>query len=331
MAPIPAQKVDISQTSSQPPQNQESGSGSAGSVPSPQDRAPLGANYYLTEGLEGVEAQHYHGTQSFMTAIKSQADQLRSGDAGQYAVFSQVTQHQFADLERFRDTNCKSLRFLYYEKEETLIVKIMAGPAHEVTCARFQFLLNTKVAAMGLGNELCDMRTTKYQGKGSGKQPDCAFQPRSPRPDITDWPTLVVECGVSQSLKSLRGDSHWWFTNSEGKVKTILLFSVLEKKRKIYIEQWEMRKEAKCIRTIDIVEADAAGGSLRLSFEHLFLRKPMKGETDIVFSTEDLEELGAYVWCCPGCRPLGRAPTGLPSQASGLSRASGVSGASLSS
>ena len=88
MAPIPAQKVDISQTSSQAPQNQESGSGSAGSVPSPRDRAPLGANYYLTEGLEGVEAQHYRDTQSFMTAIKSQADQLRSGNGGQYAVFS---------------------------------------------------------------------------------------------------------------------------------------------------------------------------------------------------------------------------------------------------
>ena len=72
----------------------------------------------------------------------------------QYAVFSQVTQHQFADLEWFRDTHRKSLRFLYYSKEETLIVKITLGPAHEVACAEFQFLLKTKVAAMGTGNEL---------------------------------------------------------------------------------------------------------------------------------------------------------------------------------
>jgi len=107
MAPIPVQKADISQTPQQSPQNQESGSGSAGSVPSPLDRAPLGANYYLTEGLEGVEAQHYRGTQSFMTAIDLQADQLRSGNAGQYAVFSQVTQAELANIERFRDTHCK--------------------------------------------------------------------------------------------------------------------------------------------------------------------------------------------------------------------------------
>ena len=86
----------------------------------------------------------------------------------------------------------------------------------------------------------------------------------------------------------------------------------------------------KCIRTIDIVSADAAGACLQLSFEKLFLRKPNKGETDIVFSTEDLEKLGAYVWRSPGChpprgasrppggasRPPGQAPTGLPSRAS---------------
>ena len=58
-----------------------------------------------------------------------------------------------------------------------------------------------------------------------------------------------------------------------------------------------MRKEAKCIRTIDIIEANATGDSLRLGFGHLFLRKPNKGEADIVFSTEDLEGLAAYVWC----------------------------------
>ena len=175
------------------------------------------------------------------------------------------------------------------------------------------------------------MRTTTYRGIGNRKQPDCAFQPRSPRPDLADWPTLVVECGVSQSLPDLRRDSNWWFTNSAAQVKTVLLFSLSEKKRKIHIEQWEMREEVKCIRTIDIVEADAAGASLQLSFEHLFLRKPSKGETDIVFSTEDLEELGDYVWSSPGCCPSEGAPTGLPSGPSGSSGSSGASCASLSS
>ena len=169
------------------------------------------------------------------------------------------------------------------------------------------------------------MRTTTYQGIDCGKEPDCAFRPLSFRPYETDWPTLVVECGVSQSLRDLRRDSSWWFTNSAAEVKNVLLFSVSEMKRKIPIEQWEMREEPRCIRAIDIVETDAAGASLQLSFENLFLRKPNKGEADIVFSTEDLERLAAHVWRSSSSRPPDEAPTGLPSRASGLSGASEAS------
>ncbi|PUU76159.1 hypothetical protein B9Z19DRAFT_991424, partial [Tuber borchii] len=231
-----------------------------------------------------------------MTAINLQAEQLPSGNAGQYAVFSKVTKHQFAKLDRFRDTHCKSLRFLYYENEETLIVKIMAGPAHEITCARFQGMMAFKLAEMGLYDELCDLRTTMYQGIACKKQPDCAFRPLSSRSHKTDWPTFVVECGVSQSIKGLRRDCIWWFENSAAQVKTVLLFAVSEKKKKIHIEQWEMCPEPKCIQTVDIVEADAAGASLQLSFQNLFLREPGKGEVDINFSTEELERFAAYVW-----------------------------------
>ncbi|PUU82671.1 hypothetical protein B9Z19DRAFT_1017037 [Tuber borchii] len=317
MAPIPVQKADISETPSQPPQRDDSGSGSAGNLPSPQDRAPLGVGRYLTEGLPGVEAQHYRGTQSFMTAINSQTDQLRSGNAGQYAVFSKVTQHQFEKLERFRDTHCKSLRFLYYENEETLIVKIMPGPAHEVACTQFELELVLKLVKMGLHYELINMRSTTYQGIGCKKEADCAFRPLSSRPHRTDWPTFIVECGVSESIKKLRRDCTWWFENSAAQVKTVLLFAVSEKTKKIHIEQWEMCTEPKCIRTIDIVEADAAGASLRLSFQNLFLREPGKDEVDIIFSTEDLERFAANVWRSTASRPPGGAPTGLTSRASG--------------
>ena len=303
MAPIPVQKVDISQTPSQPPRNQESGSDSGSSGLSPQNRTPLGANYYLTEGLEGIEVQRYCGTQSFMTAIEFQADQLHSGNGGQYAVFSQVTQDDFANIDRFRDTHCKSLRFVYYEKEETLIVKIMPGLAHEVTRGLFDTILAIKLAAMGLDQELGYMGSITYQGMGSRKEANSTFRPLLPRPYVTDWPTLVIECGVPESLKNLRRDSNWWFANSAAQVKTVLLFSVSEKERKINIEQWEMHTEAKCIGTIDIIETDAAGASLRLSFENLFLRKPSKGEMDIIFSTQDLEELAAHVWRCTISRP----------------------------
>ena len=195
----------------------------------------------------------------------------------------------------------------------------MPSPVHEVAIRRFESVLNLKIVGMGLFDELCYMGTTTYQGKGNRKQPDSAFQPQSLRPHITDWPTLVIECGVSQSLPDLTRDAHWWFENFRGKVQTVLLFSINRTKRKIHIQQWEMGEEEeanlqvtcldpdstgtrpKCIRTIDIVTADAAGASLQLSFEKLFLRKAEKGkgEEDIIFTTQDLERFAAHVWSAP--------------------------------
>jgi len=140
MAPEPVKVADIAQTLSQDTKQQQGYTGTAESAPSLPDRPPLavGANYHLTEGLEGVETQHYRGTELFMTAINLQKIQLHSGNAGQYAVFSHITPHQLAALDDFRTTHCKSLRFLYYEYEETLIVRIMPGIKPEFSCGGFE-------------------------------------------------------------------------------------------------------------------------------------------------------------------------------------------------
>jgi len=323
MAVVPIQKADIVQLeipSEDLLQRQDSGSGSAGSAPSPLDRAPPGAYYYLTEGLEGIEPQCYWSTRSFRTAINVQTDQLHSGNASQYAVFSHVTPHQLADINRFRNTYCKSLRLLYYEYEETLVVKIMPGAVHDIAVSQFEIILTLKLASIELLGELSYMRATTYKGTDCEKEPDSSFRPRSSRPYTTNWPTLVIECGVSESINRLRVDSNWWFANSEGQVKTVLLISISEKDRKILIEQWEMLPEVnlqvsrheldparirpECIRTIEIVEANAGGASLQLSFQNLFLREPVQGETDIVFTTQDLERFAAYVWLDSRSDPL---------------------------
>jgi len=328
MVAIPTQKGDISQTRSLHAEQQNSDSGSAGSVLGPPDRAPLGVHYYLTEGLEGVEPQHYKGIESFRTAINSQADQLCSGKAGQYAVFSRLTQAQFANIDRFCNTNYKSLRFLYYEKEETLIVKIMPGNVDTLACTGFELELYRKLTAMELQYELRNMRDTTYHGISNAKEADSSFKPLSFRPSATDWPTLAIEHGVSQSIKALRAAANWWFENSMGQVKIILLFSISDKKRKIHIEQWEMEATAnlqirhgyyepdglrpKCISTIEIVEGDAQSASLQLGFQNLFLREPGQDEVDMIFTPPDLERFAACVWPVLSKAQFTRYRLGLP-------------------
>jgi len=315
MAPEPVKTADSAQTPSQDTKQQHCYTGSAESAPNPLDRPPLvlGANYYLTEGLEGVETQHYHGTESFMTAINLQRTQLHSGNAGQYAVFSHITPHQLANLDNFRTTHCKSLRFHYYEFEETLIVRIMPGDAHELSCSGFEIALYQKLTQMALLHELLNTRGKTYKGVGCGGEADSSFTPLSTRPLSTDWPTLVVEHGVSQSLKCLRGDASWWLTSSTGQVKIVLLFCISEKNREIQIEQWQMsaspdeqitsgkqdpdQMRPERVKKIKISETDAGRAVLELSFEKLFLREPVsKREMNICFSTGDLERYAAYAW-----------------------------------
>ncbi|PWW72251.1 hypothetical protein C7212DRAFT_337561, partial [Tuber magnatum] len=82
---------------------------------------------------------------------------------------------------------------------------------------------------------------TTYPGAESEKEADSAIRPTAFRPLETDWPTVVSECGVSESLQRLRTDSNWWLANSAHDIKIVLLISVNKPQRKIHLEQWEDR------------------------------------------------------------------------------------------
>ena len=44
------------------------------------------------------------------------------------------------------------------------------------------------------------------------------------RPDQTrEWPFLVIEAGLSDSMPRLQADAAWWLANSGGQVKLVLL------------------------------------------------------------------------------------------------------------
>jgi len=47
--------------------------------------------------------------------------------------------------------------------------------------------------------------------------------------DYNQWPTLVVECGFSQTIGSLRGDTSWGLDSSGGKVKILLFINMISR------------------------------------------------------------------------------------------------------
>ena len=151
-----------------------------------------------------------------------------------------MTQDQLAAIERIRETRFKGHRFHYLNHEETLIIKIFAGPFQGLASKGFGALLDIKIARMGLFEDIGRMESTTYKGNGSQKEADCSWKPWKSRPLGTDWPTLIIECGVSKSSDRLAVDAHWWFENSGGQVKIVLLISFFKSGKEIRLQQWEL-------------------------------------------------------------------------------------------
>ena len=307
MSAVPGPQVDFSPTTTASLTQELSG--------------PLDMHYYLTEGLEGVEHQKYCGRASFTKAIELKIDESRlvNSKGGQYVVFSSVEKKHLAYINRIRDTNYKGLRFLYLDNEKTLIVKTMYRAFPGLLSARLLDILRMKIVAMGLGDELWNLGGVSYEGRDSSKEANCSFKPGHFRPNIHDWPSLVFECGVSESKRRLRAEASWWLQNSQGEVKIVLILIASEGDRKIKLEQWEMdtgpnpqatqdhpddsRTSLTRIQKVTIVaplgSRAVATAPFSLNFNKIFLRDPdpAKGEKDIVFSKEELEEKFAqHVW-----------------------------------
>ena len=145
------------------------------------------------------------------------------------------------------------------------------------------------------------------------KEGDSAFRPRSILPRETDWPTIVIESGWSETLTKLREDAHRWLENSRGDVKIVLLFSIGRRARTMIIEKWENRPvptnrprtrsnttqiptQIQAI-TIDSNSDRVNGAPLILEFRKIFLRQAVPPlEHDFTFTTQHLLAYATNFW-----------------------------------
>jgi len=65
-----------------------------------------------------------------------------------------VTPDQPAVIDRIRQPRSKGHRFLYFNREETLIAKLMAGPVLELVSQGFGGRLDGMIAGMGLFEDI---------------------------------------------------------------------------------------------------------------------------------------------------------------------------------
>jgi len=204
----------------------------------------LDMHYFLTEGLEGIDHHMYKDIRSFKTAVDTYYKALRSAKSDEhltpYLIFSPVTAKQLERIDHERNLHHKKLRILYLNKPQVLIVKMTISPFHDMVVWEFLMVIWEKIIAMGLTNDIITMGRTTYEGEESAKEADASLRPLRTRPDLYDWPTLVIECGGYETPRRLAADGRWWLHSSSGAVKVVLLLFISTKAKTIRIEQCEL-------------------------------------------------------------------------------------------
>ncbi|KAJ9364705.1 hypothetical protein DTO280E4_1485 [Paecilomyces variotii] len=121
------------------------------------------------------------------------------------------------------------------------------------------------------------------------------------------WPTLVIEIGNAQSLAKLREDVRWWFENSEGDVRIVLLMIVHQRSRTITLEKWQLAPPNTPPLTRASINAFRQAVpptmpplvrqiALMLPFHALLDSAPVPPQSDLVFTQAELVLMAQRTW-----------------------------------
>src|SRR5271155_2906119 len=242
-----------------------------------------------SEGLEDVPAWIFKSIKNMQEAINSYEKELEASEASPYMIFHLVTTGDLLKIERARENGKidRGVRLTHYVDWDILILKVPTAK-HEAAHGTFSDQLVVETALMGLRWELFRLNATTYKTPRMSKEGDSAFKPGSMRPLETDWPTIIIESGWSESLTKLREDARRWLENSRGEVKIVLLISIGRRARTMIIEKWENRPvpanrprtRSNTTQTPTQIQAitidsnsNTASAPLTLEFRKIFLRQ----------------------------------------------------------
>ena len=104
----------------------------------------------------------------------------------------------------------RSVRLYYDSKSGDLVAKLSPSAQQNDVPSILSECIRAKTMEMGIDRfKLRSTATTRYYGTNSAKEGDAGFRPMPERRRIDDWPTFVIESGVSESLARLRIDAGW--------------------------------------------------------------------------------------------------------------------------
>ncbi|KAL1848221.1 hypothetical protein Plec18167_006218 [Paecilomyces lecythidis] len=271
--------------------------------------------------IDAYPPAEFRGTKALKEAITAKKRHLEEGSQYQYLSFRPVTLDDFARIKgRHRvEIAGRGTAFFYLGDIETLVLKLPTR-VHEKAHATLGQRIQAQVFQMGsIGfDEFMAINATAIKGRDdSEKEADSAWQNERLRTRKEDWPNVVIEAGLGESLPRLQKEAKWWIEHSAGDVLVVLLVWVQQMSRTVKIEKWipnavrSLRRSSRLnlppvspMKAADIViDQSSAAGSvchgapLRLEFDRIFGRPAQNAlEHDVVFTQDDLEDWARLLW-----------------------------------
>jgi len=207
------------------------------------------------------------------------------------------------------------------------LIKVVPSRAHDITTDQVTRSIDDRLSAMGIRfiDRTWAATSTYKPTPAKGKQGDQAFIPpsRCPAPRRpADWPTFVIETGVSESLPRLQEDAKWWLAASSGDVRIVLVISI--KRTRVSFEKWQLAplnaprplsrayidtlrlqsphippllqqpatiQQPYSVHEVEVTSTRVDGAPMILPFSALYDRPPGPGEVDVVLNAQDFRDI----------------------------------------
>ncbi|KAL4778347.1 hypothetical protein BJX76DRAFT_366382 [Aspergillus varians] len=231
-----------------------------------------------------------------------------------HIIFSGLDPQTFErDIE---STNCHRIDKsfdTYLPPSGLLLLEMPASFVHEATSHRLNLTIMDALPRR-LRRTLVMAGRRECQSATKRKCADQAYVPSRLPPGRSDhWPSMVIECGWSETRAKLEHDCRWWLHDSNGDVKIALSVSVHMRRKQVTIHKWESfqvqiragqaQTGERLAQTIVLSQVQShpirvTGAPLRLEFDKVFLRQPLptQDEHDIEITAEDLRFMAEEVW-----------------------------------
>jgi hypothetical protein len=232
----------------------------------------------------------------------------------QYLAFTNVSQESLDEIDRIREEKqgwLPRMTILYDGREEILIIKLPAGVLYCGVVHEFASMFHEKFFRLGVCASLVATGCGRFGRRGGrSKEADIGYKPIS-RHMVDEWPSFVIEVGVSESLAMLRNDAAFWITKSDGRTHIVIVLSINQRRQQFLIERWEEVPRTRLIRstanynriprlmqslTLN-ADVDYDGPSLVIPAEKVFDVVPQNipGE-EFLFTPNILNEFKTTIW-----------------------------------